>query len=108
MPKSVRESFVNFFGEDQAQKIEESAKSHKNGIHDEPGSDPFRWAIIICIGYECMQKDSYREHHNITVPWDDLKAWIKEHGDLSNHDGSVDYLALFAGAYNEYMEVKGD
>ena len=99
----TRESFVETFGEEQAQAVERAAQDHKNGVHDKPGSDPFRWAIVICIGYECCSHSGYREAHRITAPWSEIKQWIIEHGDLANHDGDCDYLAMFGGVYNEYM-----
>jgi hypothetical protein len=100
----IRESFVEHFGEEQAAKLEAAAVEHKNGIHDEPGSDFFRWAIVICIGFECFTKDRYREYHGITAPVEDVKQWVREHGDIANHDGDADYLSLFCGTYNEYVE----
>lgn len=102
---SIRASFVEMFGEDQAVAIECAAEGHKNGIHDNPGSDPFRWAIVICIGHECMKNAEYREHHGITAPWSALKAWIKASANLVEHDGDCDYLSLMAGTYIEYMPL---
>ncbi len=103
---STRESFVKRFNEETAQAIEAAADEHKNGVHDRAGSDPFRWAIAICLGYECMSKESYRNYHGITPPWDDLKAWIKTDGDLVNHDGEFDYIAAFIGVYSEFVPEK--
>jgi hypothetical protein len=100
---SIRESFVEAFGEDQAAAIERAAEGHKNGIHDRPGSDPFRWAIVICIGLQCMSEDAYRDEHGITAPWDALKTWIRASANLAAHDGDCDYVALMLGKYNEYM-----
>lgn len=99
---SVRERFVADFGEDQAAAIERAAEEHKNGIHDNPGSDYFRWALVICVGYDCMKKDPFRQHHGITVPWETLRPWIKEHGQFAEHDGDTDYLSLMIGVYNWY------
>jgi hypothetical protein len=31
-----------------------------------------------------------------------VKQWIKEHADLSNHDGDYDAISLLVGVYNEY------
>jgi len=104
---SVRESFVARFGEGQAAAIEAAAEGHKNGCHDNPGSDYFRWAIAICIGFECMSNDSYRTDHGITAPWDEIRAWIKADARLAEHDGDSDYLALFCGHYNEFMPEAG-
>ena len=99
---SVRSIYAYAFGAEQADAVEAAAAKHKNGVHDDPGSDPFRWALAICLGYECLSKDSYREHHGITVPWDVLRPWIRNHGDLANHDGDVDYLTLFTGGYDYF------
>ncbi len=103
---SVRRSFVRTFGEEQAEKIEAAAAEHKNGVHDKTGSDPFKWAIVICIGFECFTKKDYRSHHGITAPVEKIKGWIKRSGHLDTHDGDIDYLALFTGAYNEYIPKK--
>ncbi len=100
---SVRESFVEHFGEVQAYQIEEAAKEHKNGIHDDTGSDPFKWACCIVIGYQCVEEEAYRTHHAITVPFADFKQWCVDHGELRSHDGAFDYLAAFVGAYDEFM-----
>ena len=100
---STRESFVKHFGEAQARAIENAALMHQNGIHDRRGSDPFRWAICICIGFQCMEVDRYRESHGITALWDDIETWIKDHGDLAHHDGDIDFISLFAGVYDQYV-----
>lgn len=101
---SVRDSFVAAFGEEQALAVEAARAEHRGDhLDDRDGSDPFRTAIAICLGFECMSKDSYRESHGITVPWEDIRVWIKAHGDLANHDGGIDHLMLFGGGYNEFM-----
>jgi hypothetical protein len=102
----LREKFVTRFNEEDAKAIEAAANMHENGVHNNPGSDPFRWAICICIGFECMSKDSYREYHGIKSPWTEIHQWIKDEANLSEHDGDVDYLGAMAGAYNEYMPSK--
>ena len=99
----TKSSFVAQFGYEEAEKIMRAAEEHMNGVHDESGSDVFRWAICICIGYECMSKKEYRECHGIITPWEELKIWIKTYANLENHDGQIDYLALFAGAYDEFV-----
>lgn len=101
---SARDSYVETFGEAEARALEAAAQEHKNGIHDNPGSDPFRWAVVIAIGYQCAEVDSYRDSHGIHAPWEEIKQWIIDHGDLAAHDGDVDYLSLMAGKYTEYVE----
>ena len=102
-PVSVRVPFVEDFGEDQAAAIEAAAEEHKNGVHDKPGSDYFRWALAIAIGFECMERPSFREYHGITAPWRKLRPWIKNNGRLAEHDGDVDYMSLLIGTYNYYV-----
>jgi hypothetical protein len=101
----TRDSFVKNFGQEEANRIEAAAEGHLNDMDDmfpNRGSDPFRWAICICIGFECMSKEEYRKGHGITTPWKELKTWIKEQGDLQNHDGDIDDLAFGAGTYEEF------
>jgi hypothetical protein len=101
---SIRESFVERFGADQAVAVFRAAEEHGNGINNgNLGTDPFKWAITICLGYECMSKEGYREHHGITASWDEIDQWIKDEADLASHDGDMDYLALFAGVYKDYI-----
>ena len=105
---TVRDSFVRAFGDEQATAVEEAAARHDNAVHPTRGSDPFKWAVAIAIGYQCMEKDAYRSYHGITAPWPALQQWIRESCDLKSHDGDIDYLGLFAGVYNEYMPVPSD
>ncbi len=104
---STRSSFVEHFGEEQACAIEDAASEHVNESNSaNRGSDHFRWCISIVIGYNCVKEDRFREHHKITIPFDKFQEWVKTHGDLGKHDGDFDYLAFFAGVYNEYCEAK--
>lgn len=98
---SVRASFVERFGESDAAAIEAAANEHDNDVHPNRGSDPFKWAVCICIGYECMTR--FREHHGIAATEQAIREWALEFGQLASHDGDVDYLAAFAGKYNEWI-----
>ena len=100
---SVRDSFVKKFGEAEASKFEVAAESHKNGIHDKQGSDPFKWVILICIGSECFTNPRYRAYHGITADAEEVRQWCLQHGDLASHDGDCDFLALCANAYEPYL-----
>jgi hypothetical protein len=102
---SVREKFVARFSESEALAIEAAADEHGNGINDQRrGSDPFKWALLIAIGYECASRESFREHHKITAPWDDLRQWMRDEADLASHDGDCDYLSLLCGAYDDFVK----
>jgi hypothetical protein len=97
----IRPRFVADFGEAQAVAIEQAAQGHKNGVHDNEGSDAFRYAIVMCIGYQCVAKNA--DYHGITVPFETFKAWVREHAELDRHDGDCDFLALFCGVYQAFM-----
>ena len=104
---NLRDSFVERFGEEQCAAVERAACEHANGINDvNKGSNHFRWCISIVLGYQCVSKDSFRTYHGITAPWPDMQRWIKDNAHLERHDGDVDYLALFAGVYDEYMPLR--
>lgn len=103
----MRERFVAEFGEDAALAVERAANEHANGINSErKGADPFRWALLICIGYECMSRDGFRKDHGFAPEWSAVDAWMRQpdqRAAFSAHDGDCDYLALMGGAYNCYM-----
>lgn len=103
----MRADFVKKFGAEEAEHIEAAAHEHANGINSlNKGKDPFRWAVLICIGHQCMSHPDYRRHHQIETPWPQMDAWLKNYERrvwISEHDGDVDYLALFAGKYQEYV-----
>lgn len=102
---SIRELFAKEFGEREADRIEASAEGHANGTNSENrGDDPFKWALLICIGFECMSKDKYREHHGIKTPWNELRQWIIDHADLASHNGDCDYLCALSGGYDEFVK----
>lgn len=105
--QSVKDDFIKRFGVKEAEAIERAAESHGNGINDRRrGDDPFKWALCICIGYQCMEISSYREFHEIRSPWDEIKSWIKDYAHIGTHNGDVDYLSLLIGKYKEYMPAK--
>lgn len=100
----TRAAFTARFGEDNAAAIERAAEAHKNGIHDNPGSDAFRWALIIAIGHACLT--DYREAHGITADPDAVRAWVREHVDFTAHDGDWVYFALADGAYAGWVPAE--
>jgi hypothetical protein len=101
---SLYDSFAERFGTHQADLVMDAATSHKNGIHDKPGSDSFRWAILICLGSECLTR--FRESHKITAEWQDVQDWIYKNAfTFAEHDGDVDFLCLFCGHYDFICEL---
>ena len=99
---SLKDEFAALFGLKQAEAIELAAYEHGNGINNENmGGDHFRWSILVCIGYGCMEDERFRKHHGVEVPWKQLKAWILANAQvMREHKGSVDYLGLLAGKYD--------
>jgi hypothetical protein len=99
---SIRESFVEHFGEADAYAVECAAAEHMNPYNSErKGDDHFLWAIVICIGSECMSR--YSDYHGIKAPWEEVRAWIKNHANIGEHIGDIDYLAMFVGLYQEFI-----
>lgn len=101
---TIRDPFVDRFGEDCAAALEDAAVEHSNGTNsDNKGTDPFKWVLLITIGYECWSHDGYRDYHGITAPAEQIREWIKQNADLGSHDGDCDYVTALAGGYAEYM-----
>ena len=101
--------FAERFGAENVAAIIAAAHSHDNGLHDNPGSDEFRWALLIGLGFECMSKFQYS--HGITAPWRQVDDWMRARPEwFSEHDGDTDTVSLFCGVYNEYVgqEALGD
>ena len=107
---NTREHFVRAFSEAEAVAIEGAAEEHGNGVNNaNKGSNPFKWAILIVIGYQCAECDGYRKHHGITLDYAAFKRWVRAHGNLGTHDGDCDYLCLMGGGYNDWIpEPKED
>ena len=103
----IREKFVKDWGEELAKKIEEAANCHRNGINDQNIGEPFQWALLICIGYECLSNKKYREFHNIPdINWRKLKKWIRDNAELESYKGDLDWVSFICGKYNYYISKK--
>ncbi len=102
----IKERFIKQFGDEEAGRIIDAALAHGNGVNDtDYGSSKFRWANIICLGFECMEK--YKDYHEIKAPWKELKQWIKDYADLAHHEGDIDCIAAYLGVYNEFINQGG-
>ena len=109
MMRTVRNSFVKYFGEEAADCIVRAAEEHSNGVNcRNKGKDPFKWAITIVIGYQCIEADKYRSYHKVpdNLTWELFKDWVIKHGNLQSHTGDVDYLTLATGGYKEFIDEK--
>jgi len=114
---SHRESFVRWFGENQAVAVEAAAEGHlippplPPGMEpiphahadDNRGSDEFAYQFLVCVGYECFD-DRFRAHHGITVKKETARDWCIDQDLVRTFDGDCpDYIALMVGTYNEWM-----
>lgn len=104
-----RDSFVARFGEDDAARIEAAAESHltewESGIHDDDdrGEDPFQYLFLTAIAWECVSR--YREPHGIVATTEAMRDWALTEGNLGAFTGTPpDYLALFCGAYTDWIK----
>ncbi len=104
MSDPIRESFVETFDEAAAVAVEKAARSHANeGNSTDKGTSPFRWACLICIGYQCCENISYRESHRIFFYFDSFTQWCREYGDLGNHEGDYDIVTALSGGYDKFI-----
>lgn len=112
MTGSVRASFVARFGEADAVAIEAAAEQHLSNafdIHagDQRGADPFKYALLTAIGYECVTR--FRRNHGIVAEAADIQAWAIAEADLGSHDGDIpDYISAIAGVYGDWIKPSAE
>jgi hypothetical protein len=100
------QEFAQHFGHGLIDALRTAAVSHNNGTHDDAKGNPFRWSLVICIGHQCFEVESYRTFHGITEPYATIKAWCVDRNILATYAGDVDYLALLSGVYNDWIGRK--
>jgi hypothetical protein len=123
---TTRDKYASRFGEAEAVAIEAAAAEHARpdeivdmldvlgslAVSDTApgdyksnrGSDPFKWALMMTISYECVSKESYREHHGIEAPWADIREWIIAEADMRSFDGVWDPMAKANGMFDFIFE----
>jgi hypothetical protein len=108
----LEKSFLKRLTEKDLDAMYDCLLAHRHGCLDFMEnflpSDPdkrFQAALVLAIGFDCFKDDDYREHHGFVSPYDEIKDWICEYGELADYDGPMDYLSLFRGKYNEYVGV---
>lgn len=108
MSVDYRARFAEQFGEENAALVEDAAIGHKaERSFDHArgyGSDRFRWDVLTVISFQCIEK--YAKSHGFTCEWDDVKSWLQQPEQrvwLAEHDGDVDAIAVFCGAYSDFM-----
>jgi hypothetical protein len=108
---TIRTSFVERFGEENAVRVEEAALMHLGegpaphlDVHadDKWGPDPFAYLFLVCIGRDCFTR--WRTWHNMGFEYEEVLAWALENANLHAYEGDLpDYLAMMAGAYNPWI-----
>jgi hypothetical protein len=81
---ALRDEFAARFGEANAVAVEEAAAFHAEPPGT-PGSDAFRWALLVCAYNQCI--DYYAEIHGITADVEEVRTWVRDHADLASWDG---------------------
>lgn len=67
------------------------------------GSDPFRFALVWTIGFECLTRPTFRQEHGITATWADLAVWIRDEADLGSYDGTMDLAGRCLGFFDAIL-----
>ena len=105
MTNPIRDSFVERFGEEQAQCLELAADQHRfdSGVDPDVGGNVFQWCLTVVIGFECITRGVFRGPHGITIDPEEFAAWCRYHADLRNFTGGGDVLAESCGSLERYM-----
>jgi hypothetical protein len=103
--QDLRDRFAARFGTDLAETIERAAEHHTKVLPAplERGSDPFRFALVWAIGFECLTRPAFRLEHGITAPWAELQGWIREEADLGAYDGTMDLAGRGMGFFDAIL-----
>lgn len=126
----LRKKFVEVFGEWDASLLEEACDMHihaksndpliafvaglfgdspENHEKDDRGSDPFRYVILTCLGYECVTNDGYRRAHALTLDPFEFMKWCITEADLESFDGDQpDHLAMAITQLTRFQQQAGD
>lgn len=101
----LRERFVARFGSGLAETIERAIEDHakKYPLVLDRGSDPFRFALVWAVGFECLVNPAFRREHGITTPWADLAVWIRAEADLASYDGTMDLAGRGFGSFDAIL-----
>jgi hypothetical protein len=101
----LRTRFAAQFGDDLAETIVEVAERHTKVIPAvlDRGSDPFRFALVWAIGFECLTRPEFRREHGIIAPWAELLAWICDEADLASFDGTMDLSGRGRGLFDAIL-----
>lgn len=90
----LRINFIKAFGEDLTVR----AERHSNESREwQRGTNHFRWVLVYCVGSGFFAKEPC---------WPRLRKWIKSSGGFKLYDGVMDYDALMAGTFREFLPAQ--
>ena len=101
----VRASFVAQFDKVEARLIERAAQEHKDGIGVIAcqGDSPFQWALTVVIGFNCVNNETFRRHHGITLDPEEFSSWCRHHAQLRSFTDGGDTLGMSGSDYQRYL-----
>ena len=101
----VRASFVVQFDKIEAKLIERAAQEHKSGmgVTAHKGDSPFRWALSVVIGFDCVDVEAFRQHHGITLDPEEFASWCRQHAQLRSFTDGGDILGMLGSHYQRYL-----
>ena len=101
----LRARFADRFSTDLAETIERAAEHHTKVLPAplERGSDPFRFALVWSVGFECLSRPKFRLEHRVTAPWAELMGWIRDEADLASFDGTMDLAGRGRGLFDAIL-----
>ncbi len=95
--------FAEKFDKTNALKIVYAAEEHEPLTYAScRGNDPFKWALLMCIAFQCIEVPEYADYHGFTFDLVEVRKWIKENVDFSDYDGDLGPLSLAAGVFAQY------
>lgn len=107
---TVKEKFILQFGEEECNTIVEAAIYHINDIKHTvrpftfivDSTEPkFETILATLIFFQCVEVDSYRKYHGITMNYEDFRQFIRNNVVFRREN--LNGLCLAADRYDDYL-----
>lgn len=80
---SLRQKFIKRFGARESEKLYLAASSHekhyKKLTGKDRGNDPFIWALLTVIDYNCISIPINAKCHKLNIAWKEFKQFCVEY-----------------------------
>lgn len=100
-------NFCGQFGQDQADAVYTAATSHRDldgsgerSTFQPDYPDHFATIFAFAIGYECVNRNEFKDYHGITADTEQMRQWCLDNNVL-NRAEDADFLCLLAGGYDD-------